>query len=188
MHILTRRTCHQHAGHVLVTAGDDDHSIKPVAARSTFDLVRNEVAGLEGVGHGTGAVADAVAARDTLTAPVVPPSHTAAHTHLTPTVPNWYPMIPASPSDFLTCWPSPRRCLLHLEPGDSEPTARPRERGLTGCPRTYTELACHRGQERVRHSLRLTKHLPPRPSPCQNPRHSRRHPCRRASPGSRPGS
>lgn len=59
-----RLTGDQNTRHVLVATRNDDHAVEVVTARSGFDLVGYQVAGLERVGHSTGAHANAVADAD----------------------------------------------------------------------------------------------------------------------------
>lgn len=54
------RTRHEDTRHVFVTAGNDDHTVKPVSARGSLYLVRDEVARLQRVGHSTRSHADTV--------------------------------------------------------------------------------------------------------------------------------
>ena len=65
-----RLTGHENAWHVLVAARNDNHSIEVVTTSGSLDLISNQVAGLEGVGHAACAHADTVA--DANSAKLVP--------------------------------------------------------------------------------------------------------------------
>jgi hypothetical protein len=58
------RTSHEDPWHILITPGHDDHAVEPVGGGGGFDLICDEVAGLERVGHAGGAHADAIANTD----------------------------------------------------------------------------------------------------------------------------
>ena len=51
---------HQGSGHVLVTSGNDDHSVQPVSTGGGLDLVSDEVSRLQRVTHAKGSHRDAV--------------------------------------------------------------------------------------------------------------------------------
>jgi len=44
-------TSHDDTGHIFVAARHDDHAVEPVSSCCSFDLVRDEVPGLEGIVH-----------------------------------------------------------------------------------------------------------------------------------------
>ena len=58
------RTSHKHARHVLVTTGHGDHTVQPMTTSGRLDLIRDEVARLEGIRHSASTHADTVADAD----------------------------------------------------------------------------------------------------------------------------
>lgn len=59
-----RLTGHHNARHILVATRNDDHAIEVMSASGGLDLISDQVAGLEGVGHAAGAHANAIADAD----------------------------------------------------------------------------------------------------------------------------
>ena len=57
-------TGHENAWHILVASRNDNHAVEVVSASSGLDLISDQVAGLEGVGHAACAHANTIADAD----------------------------------------------------------------------------------------------------------------------------